>query len=131
MISSASPRELPAYKPSGYVKPVKMYKRYSISCIHRHIFRSLGTELRFKTRLHFKTVTYVSSQCNLTLSMMMTFLTVVRPSSNNDDDVNVDPRNANYEHCITNSLNSTSEELSYDFDAEDPVQSLPLIITNS
>ena len=52
------------------------------------------------------------------------FLDLVRPSSNND--VNVDPRNDNYEHFITHSLNSTSEELSYDFDEEDPVQSLPL-----
>ena len=55
------------------------------------------------------------------------FFDLVRPSSNNDDDVNVDPRN-NYEHVITNSLNSTSEELTYDFDEEDPVQSLPLTI---
>ena len=56
------------------------------------------------------------------------FFDLVRPSSNNDDDVNFDPRNDNYEHFITNSLNSTSEELSYDFDEEDPVQSLPLTI---
>jgi len=31
------------------------------------------------------------------------FFDLVRPSSNNDD-VNVDPRNDNYEHFITNSL---------------------------
>ena len=53
----------------------------------------------------------------------MTFFNLLRPPSNND--VNVDPHNGNYDHIIVNSLNSSSEELSYDFDDEDPVQSLP------